>query len=130
MYKQDNIILTMLIIPNALHILWCLRSLSVEIRKPNYIFNGLNPTLCLNGRNSTLIFHGPKSTPNWFFFKILKFSGLSLLGMMSSTLQPISCLGFIMTMVIVISFAREHKSVPSDYAPEIIQSPTKLNDKI
>ena len=55
----------------------------------------------------------------------------SLLGMMSSTLQPISRLGFIMTMVIVISFAHERKPVPNDYAPElltrIVQSPTKLN---
>ena len=55
--------------------------------------------------------------------------------MPSSTLQ-IHFLsgGFIMTMVIVISFAREHKTVPNDYAPElltrIVQSPTKLNDKI
>ena len=29
---------------------------------------------------------------------------------------PISCLGFIMTMVIVISFAHERKTVPNDYA--------------
>ena len=54
--------------------------------------------------------------------------------MMSFTLQPISCLGFIMTMVIVVSFAPERKNVPNDYAPElltrIVQSPTKLNDKI
>ena len=39
-----------------------------------------------------------------------------------------------MTMVIVISFAHEPKTVPNDYAPELltrkVQSPTKLNDKI
>ena len=39
-----------------------------------------------------------------------------------------------MTMVIVISFAHERKTVPNDYAPElltrIVQSPTKLNDEI
>ena len=39
-----------------------------------------------------------------------------------------------MTMVIIISFAHEHKTVPNDYAPklltQIVQSPTKLNDKI
>ena len=38
-----------------------------------------------------------------------------------------------MTMVIVISIVRERKTVPNDYAPElltrIVQSPTKLNDK-
>ena len=39
-----------------------------------------------------------------------------------------------MTMVIVISFVHKRKTVPNDYAPElltqIVQSPTKLNDKI
>ena len=54
--------------------------------------------------------------------------------MTSSTLQPISSLGFIMTMGIVLSFARERKAVPNDYVPElltgIVQSPTKLNDEI
>ena len=48
--------------------------------------------------------------------------------------QFISCLGFIMTMVIVISFARDRKTAPNDYAAElltrIVQRPTKLNDKI
>ena len=46
----------------------------------------------------------------------------------------ISCLEFIMTMVIVISFAHERKTIPNDYTPEfltrIVQSPTKLNDTI
>ena len=64
----------------------------------------------------------------------LKSSGPSLPSMTSSILQPISCLGFIMTMVIVISFVRERKTVPNDYAWElltrIVQNPTKLNDKI
>ena len=47
--------------------------------------------------------------------------------------SPISCQGFIMTMVIVIFFVDKHKTVPNDYVPElltrIVQSPTKLNDK-
>ena len=38
-----------------------------------------------------------------------------------------------MTMGIVISFARERRTVPNEYTAElltqIIQSPTKLNDK-
>ena len=42
--------------------------------------------------------------------------------------------GFIMTMVIVISFAHERKTAPNDSAPElftrIVQNPTKLNDEI
>ena len=56
----------------------------------------------------------------------------------STTFRPICPPGllqvFIMTMVIVISFVSEHKTVPNGYAPElltrIVQSPTKLNDKI
>ena len=48
--------------------------------------------------------------------------------------SPISCLGFIMTMVIIISFTHKRKTAPNDYAPElltqIVQSPTKLKDKI
>ena len=38
--------------------------------------------------NPTVYLHGPKSTPNWLFFKIFKFSGPSLPGMMSFTLKP------------------------------------------
>ena len=48
--------------------------------------------------------------------------------------SPNSRLGFIMTMLIVISFAHERKPAPNDYAlnhlTRIVQSPTKLNDKI
>ena len=55
---------------------------------------------------------GPKSTPNWLFFKIFKFSGPSLPGITSFTPQAISYLGFIMTIVIVISFARKRKLYP------------------
>ena len=52
-----------------------------------------------------------------FFFKILKFSGPSIPSMTSSIPQP-HCLsgGFIMTMVIVISFAHERKTAPNEYA--------------
>ena len=65
-HERRDTILTMLTIPKVRRILWCLRSLWVE--KPNYIFNGPNPTL------------------NWLFSKILKFSGLFLPCMTSSTL--------------------------------------------
>ena len=63
--------------------------------KSNYIFNGPYPILnsmaensilCLHGRNSVICLHGPISTFNWLFFKILKFSGPSTPGMMSSLL--------------------------------------------
>ena len=50
------------------------------------------------------------------------------------TLASFPFWGFIMTMVIVISFAPERKTVPNDYAPELlirkVPSLTKLNDKI
>ena len=42
----------------------------------------------LNGEKSTSKLNGPTSTPNWLFFKILKFSGPSLPSMTSFTLQP------------------------------------------
>ena len=115
-HERDKILtmLTMLSNPtNMQHILSCLRSPSVEIRKPNYIFNGPNPTL--NSKSSSSQDH---------LFQAWRHPHSS----------RISCLGFIMTMVIVISFARKCKTVPNDYAPElltrIVQSLTKLNDKI
>ena len=36
-HQERDTILTMLTIPNASHILWCVRSLSVEIRKKNQL---------------------------------------------------------------------------------------------
>ena len=103
---------------NVRHISWCLRSLSVEICKtwPH----ASTAESRLNGPISTASFqnpqilrtehdvrHTPVSFPVW---------------------------GFIMTMVIVISFAHEGKTAPNDYTPElltrIVQSLTKLNDKI
>ena len=72
-------------IPNGRCILWCLRSLSVEIWKPNYIFNGPNSTLA-SMVETQLSFSMIQS--QLLFFKILKFSGPSLPGMTSSTLQP------------------------------------------
>ena len=68
------------------------------------------------------------------FFKIPKFSAYLFWVWRHPHSSPISYLGFIMTMVIVISFAHERKTAPIDNTPElltrIVQSPTKLNDKI
>ena len=69
--------------------------------------------------NPTVFLHGTKSTLNFLFFKIFKFLGTSLLGMTSFTLQLISYLGFIMTIVIIISSAFECKTVPNVSAPEL-----------
>ena len=76
---RRDIILIMLTISKARHILWCLRSLSVEIRKTQLH--------ALTVENSTLRLTGPISTLNWLSFKILKFPGPSLPGMTSSKLQ-------------------------------------------
>ena len=63
--------------------------------------------------------HGPMSTFNSLFFKILKFSAHLFRAWRHLHSSPISGLEFIMTMVIVISFARERKIVPNNCAPEL-----------
>ena len=93
---------------NARRILWCLRSLSVEIRK------------------TQLHLQRPKSNSQ-LSFKILRFSGPSLQGMTSSALQPHYLSG------VYYDNGNYHIfCVLNDYAPElltwIVQSPTKLNN--
>ena len=74
----------------------------------NLTLNG-RKTTCLNGR-----------ILNWRLFKIFKFSGPSLMSMTSSTLQPhFLSGGLLWQLVIVISFAHERKTAPSDNAPEL-----------
>ena len=84
-----------------------------------------NWTACLNGRKLNYIFqqsntqlHLQQSKSNWHLFQILKFSGPSLLGMTSSTLQHYFLSGGLLwQMVIFISFTRKGKTAPSDSAP-------------
>ena len=120
-YYTDHTILT---IPNAQRILWCLRSPPVEIRKLNSSTEWPNPQL--------LDFQSQLPTDS--FSKSSYFQDHLFRAWHHPHSSHISCLGFIMTLVIVISFACERKTVPNDYAPElltqIVQSPTKLNDKI
>ena len=106
--------------------LWCLRSLSIEIRKtqlhlPRPKSNSLPPWSNLNF--STDSFSKSSSSQDHLFR-----------AWCHPHSYPISCLVFFMTMMSVISFAREPKTAPKDYAPELltqmVQSPTKLNDKI
>ena len=103
-----------------------------NVRKLNSVAK--NSILCPNVRNSVVYQHGPISNPQLHgriptsqhydrtstsqhpgrnstesFFKIFQILSPSLLGMTSSPLQPHFCLGFIMTMVIVISFVHERK---------------------
>ena len=121
---------------HARRILYYLRSLSVEILKTQLHASTVeNSTLCFNGRHSTICLHGPISASQLTLFKILKFSGSSLPGMTSSTLQPhFLSGGFIMTMMIVIAFAHERKlhqlTMHLGLLTRIFQSPTKLNYKI
>ena len=77
-----------------------------------------NPTVCL---------YGPKSTPNRPFFKIIRFSRPSLPGMTSFTLQPYFLSGvYYDNCDCHILCARAQNCTKS----RIVQSPTKLNDKI
>ena len=87
-YAESDTIPTMLTIPNAWRILWCLRSPSLEIRKSQLHLQRLKFNCCLDGKNSTVCLHGPISIFNWLFKKILKFSGPSLPQMTLSALQP------------------------------------------
>ena len=91
---------------NAQRIQGCLRSQSVEMQKTylnlplstvwqklNYLpaWSNVNPQLQLfapMADNPTVCLHDPKSTPKWLLFQIFKFSGPSLPGMTSFTLQP------------------------------------------
>ena len=102
-------------------------SLPVEIRKTQ-LFDSI-------AESPITRLHGPISTS-----QLTVFQNPQILRTISSrhdiihTPAPFPIWGFIMTIVIVISFVRERKTVPNDYAPEIltriVQSPTKLNDKI
>ena len=85
--------------PNARCILWCLRS--------QFISTGRDPK---NGKkNSTLCLHGIISILNWLFSKSSNFQDHLFRAWRHPHPSPFPVWGFIMTMAIVISFAREHK---------------------
>ena len=111
-HEERDTILTMLTIPNARRILWCLRSLSVEICK--------TPTTCLNGRElNSLCPTGRELNclPAWSNVnsQLTLFQNPQILRTISpghGVIQAPASFpvwGFIMTMVIVISFARKRK---------------------
>ena len=111
--KKPILIIIWWLHPNTRRILWFLRSqfipagrdlkkstAFINSRKLNYPFNDQILNCCL--------------------FKILKFSGPSLLDMTSSTLQShFLSGGLLWQMVIVISFPCERKTAPNDYAPRL-----------
>ena len=100
-------------------------------RKLNCLPPWSNVNLQIHGRTSASGHHGRNSTD--VIFKILKFSAHLFWTRSHSHSSLISCLGFIMAMVIVISFAHERKLYPMlciQLLTRIVKSPTKLNDKI
>ena len=81
--------------------------------------------------NPTLSLHCPKSTQS--FSKFSNSQDHRFRAWRHSHSSPISYVGFIMTIVIVISFAHERKLYPmlcTWTKSRIVQSLTKLNDKI
>ena len=102
----------MLTIPNARYISWCLKSHFISAGR-----DLKNLTTTATVENSTTRFHSPIST---VFFKILKFSAHLFWAWHYPHSSHFSSLGFIMTMVTVISFTRERKTVPNGYAPELL----------
>ena len=73
---------------HARRILWCLRSLSVEIRKSQLHLSTVKIQLSATMAETQLSISMVQSQLlNWLFFKILKFSGTSLPGKTSSTFQ-------------------------------------------
>ena len=77
-------------------------------KKSTLCLYGLISTLCLNGLTLTDSFQNPQ------ILRTIS-SGHDIIH--TPALFPVW--GFIMTMVIVISFAVEHKTTPNDYAPEL-----------
>ena len=124
-HEERDTILTKLTIPNARCILWCLRSLSVEIRKTQ---------LHLQWPKFNSQLNDPISTSTDFFQNPQILKTISSGHDVIHTPAPFSVWGFSMTMVIVISFAHERKTVLNNYTPEllsrIVQSLTKVNDKV
>ena len=58
--RRDTILKSLYYLTPFQRILWCLRSLSIEIRKTQLHFSTVeNSTLCLNGRNQTFCLQGP-----------------------------------------------------------------------
>ena len=128
-------------LPHAAHLVMYKISVGRDPKNLTTSFNDQNPTHSLNGQNPSLVFNSQNPTlasmvqSQLTSFQILRFSGPFLPGMTSFTHQHYFLSGGLLwQMVTVISFARERKTAPNDYASglltQIVQSPTKLNDKI
>ena len=120
--------------PNARGTLWCLKSpfISTGLDSKNLTAAATvdNSNRCLNRQKlnslpslSNLIYADnlQKRSPitTVFFAKFSNSLDHLFRAWRHPHSTPISCLGFCMTMVIVISFARERKTAPNDYVPEL-----------
>ena len=107
---------------DARRIMWCVRSLSVEICKtPTTCLNDIElNSLCPNGRELSYL-------PQWsnVNFQLTLFQNPQIIRTISSGHDaihipaPFPVWGLIMTMVIVISFACKRKTLPNDCASEL-----------
>ena len=126
-----NTIFTMLTIPNAQCILWCLCSLSVEIRKCQLHLSTVKIQLSTQWQELNFLPLWSNLNFNFYFSKSSNSQDHLFRALRQSHSSPIFCLRVYYD---IISFAFGCKTVPNDYAPElvtrIVQSPTKLNDKI
>ena len=103
---------------------------------PNFSNSWSDPNFkCLPQWQTTQLsaYMAQSQLPTDVIFKILNFSAHHFRAWRHSHSNPISYQGFIMTIVIVIFFARECKLYPmlcTRTKSRIVHSPTKLNDKI
>ena len=138
-HDERDTLLTMLTIPsgptNAQCILYCLRSLSVEICKiPTTRLGRLLNSLWPNGRDSIVGLHGPMSTANWLFLKSSNSQSISSWHDVIHIPVPFPVSGLSWQWWLLYSLRTNVKLYLSDSTPGLptrtVQSPTKLNDKI
>ena len=106
---------TMLPTPQrSVHLVIQSQFLNITVR-PNFSTSWSDPNFnCLPLRQTTQLsaYMAPKSTPNWRFSKSSNSQDHCFQAWCHSHFSLISYLGFIMTIVIVISFAHKHKLYP------------------
>ena len=121
---------------NVRQISWCLRSQFISASR-----DAKNSILRLNGRIPNYSTPWQRTQLSAYMIQSQlstnSFQNPQIIRTISSghdvihTPVPFPVWGFIMTMVIVITFVREHKTVPNDYGlnyeTRIVQSLTKLN---
>ena len=135
-HEERDTILTMLTIPNVWHVLCCTRSQFISAGRDPKNLTAVaavkNSTLCLNGRNSTSQLNGPTSTDS--LSKSLNSQDYLFWAWCHPHSSPISCLGVCYDNGDCHILCTRAWTAPIDYTPglltRIVQSPTKLNDKI